>query len=301
MLNRNQTQTVLDALQDALEIADAATRSVNWPEANHAMVILQAALAEPSEAVAWMHTDRTSIITQVEKEVNTFQYGSEYLEGHTIPLFTHPAPSKPEPSEPVARAWAEGYKSGVEDERTSEANIGIAGFDMKVNPARNNPYGRPAPQAALAEPSEPVGEIISSGPADFPIFQWISADHSLRCKTGDLLYLHPSKPDKDLIQALTERDEYHDVADKLAEGIALHFDGDIGEHSSSNSPWDRALDLLDSAACAETMRLSKPAPLPKLTDDEITEVVSKTFNMMTLPYDIKFARAILAAAREKAK
>jgi hypothetical protein len=68
----------------------------------------------------------------------------------------------------------------------------------------------------------------------------------------------PSKPepDKDLIQALTERDEYHEMADKLAEGIALHFDGDIGEHSSSNSPWDRALDLLDSAACAETMRLS---------------------------------------------
>ena len=36
---------------------------------------------------------------------------------------------------------------------------------------------------------------------------------------------------------------------------------DIGEHSSSNSPWDRALDLLDSAACAETMRLSKQAAL----------------------------------------
>ena len=72
----------------------------------------------------------------------------------------------------------------------------------------------------------------------------------------------PSEPDKDLIQALTERDEYHDMADKLAEGIALHFDGDIGEHSSSNSPWDRALDLLDSAACAETMRLTRPASKP---------------------------------------
>ena len=71
----------------------------------------------------------------------------------------------------------------------------------------------------------------------------------------------PSEPDKDLIQALTERDEYHEMADKLAEGIALHFDGDIGEHGSSNSPWDRALDLLDSAACAETMRLSKQAAL----------------------------------------
>jgi hypothetical protein len=45
-----------------------------------------------------------------------------------------------EPSESVAAAWAEGYRTVVEDERTSEANIGIAGFDAKVNPARQNPY-----------------------------------------------------------------------------------------------------------------------------------------------------------------
>lgn len=68
--------------------------------------------------------------------------------------------------------------------------------------------------------------------------------------------IEKDEPDKDFTQAITERDEYHDMADKLAGGIALHFDGDIGEHSSSNSPWDRALDLLDSAACSETMRLS---------------------------------------------
>lgn len=42
--------------------------------------------------------------------------------------------------EESAKAWAEGYHQGVEDERTSEANIGIAGFGMKVNPARQNPY-----------------------------------------------------------------------------------------------------------------------------------------------------------------
>ena len=39
-----------------------------------------------------------------------------------------------------AEAWAEGYKQGIDDERTSEANIGIAGGDFKVNPARENPY-----------------------------------------------------------------------------------------------------------------------------------------------------------------
>jgi len=40
----------------------------------------------------------------------------------------------------AAKTWAEGYKQGVEDERISEANIGIAGFGMKVDPARENPY-----------------------------------------------------------------------------------------------------------------------------------------------------------------
>lgn len=40
----------------------------------------------------------------------------------------------------VAKAWQEGYRQGVLDERTSEDNIGIAGFGAKVEPARNNPY-----------------------------------------------------------------------------------------------------------------------------------------------------------------
>ena len=43
--------------------------------------------------------------------------------------------------EPVAAAWDKGYQQGVQDERTSEANIGIAGFGAKVQPARQNPYG----------------------------------------------------------------------------------------------------------------------------------------------------------------
>ena len=42
---------------------------------------------------------------------------------------------------PLSDAWQEGYKAGVEDERISESNIGIAGYGAKVNPARQNPYG----------------------------------------------------------------------------------------------------------------------------------------------------------------
>ena len=44
-------------------------------------------------------------------------------------------------SKPLSDAWQEGYKAGVEDERISESNIGIAGYGAKVNPARQNPYG----------------------------------------------------------------------------------------------------------------------------------------------------------------
>jgi hypothetical protein len=42
-----------------------------------------------------------------------------------------------------AAAWAAGYRAGIEDERTSEANLGIAGFGMKVEPNRQNPYATP--------------------------------------------------------------------------------------------------------------------------------------------------------------
>ena len=48
--------------------------------------------------------------------------------------------------EPVALAWAEGYRMGIVDERTSEANIGIAGFNAKVEPDRENPYITTPPQ-----------------------------------------------------------------------------------------------------------------------------------------------------------
>lgn len=53
-----------------------------------------------------------------------------------------------QPAPVAATAWQQGYNQGVADERTSEANIGIAGFDAKVNPARNNPYTTPQAQPA---------------------------------------------------------------------------------------------------------------------------------------------------------
>ncbi|WP_223306433.1 hypothetical protein [Achromobacter insolitus] len=54
--------------------------------------------------------------------------------------------------------------------------------------------------------------------------------------------------DKQLEEVMTERDEYHDVADKLANAIADHLLVEIGEHSSSNCPWMRALEAIENAA-----------------------------------------------------
>lgn len=64
----------------------------------------------------------------------------------------------------VATAWDEGYRMGVNDERESEANIGIAGFGMKVEPARANPYRRrdahPAPESREADHSVGVNKMV---------------------------------------------------------------------------------------------------------------------------------------------
>ena len=65
---------------------------------------------------------------------------------------------QPVTGEPVAKAWEEGYRRGVEDERTSNANIGIAGFGAKVDPARQNPYR----DAAHPEPSVPDDVVLKA-------------------------------------------------------------------------------------------------------------------------------------------
>ena len=51
----------------------------------------------------------------------------------------------------VGEAWQKGYRSGVEDERTSEANIGIAGYGAKIEPARANPYTTPQSSAPVVD------------------------------------------------------------------------------------------------------------------------------------------------------
>lgn len=73
----------------------------------------------------------------------------------------------------VAEAWQEGYRQGVLDERTSEANIGIAGFGAKVAPARNNPYALaqqlPSGREAGSEPG-PVRALVTAANAVLALY-----------------------------------------------------------------------------------------------------------------------------------
>jgi hypothetical protein len=62
-----------------------------------------------------------------------------------------------------AVAWAEGYRAGVEDERTSEANIGIAGFGAKVEPARQNPYHTSPPLQADGQTAKQCYDHLMEG------------------------------------------------------------------------------------------------------------------------------------------
>ena len=56
-------------------------------------------------------------------------------------------------------------------------------------------------------------------------------------------------PDDGFTQALIERDEYHAIADELAEMIAQITGEDIGEHTSDNFPWRNALDAAENWLC----------------------------------------------------
>jgi hypothetical protein len=103
-------------------------------------------------------------------------------------LKEHPAAQPAPVQEPVAQAWAEGYRAGIDDERTSEANIGIAGMGMKVEPARNNPY-HTTPPAQPAPVQEPVAWVCYGAPGKRDI-DFEEADIN-KLPIGTLLYTTP--------------------------------------------------------------------------------------------------------------
>ena len=68
-------------------------------------------------------------------------------------------------------------------------------------------------------------------------------------------------------QTLQERDGYHEWADKLANAIGLHLGVDIGEHSSANNPWNKALDAIMAAP-----------GVAELTDDQWINLAQRHVN-----------------------
>lgn len=58
----------------------------------------------------------------------------------------------------------------------------------------------------------------------------------------------PAQEDKEILQVIDERDQYHEWADKLADAIAKRFGIEIGEHSNLNSPWENALEAIEAPA-----------------------------------------------------
>lgn len=69
-----------------------------------------------------------------------------------------------------------------------------------------------------------------------------------------------ARPADDVLwdKTLTERDNYHEWADKLASSIAEHFGIEIGEHSNLNNPWAIALDTLESMPVAAAVAVGEP-------------------------------------------
>jgi hypothetical protein len=62
-----------------------------------------------------------------------------------------------------------------------------------------------------------------------------------------------ARTDRQFDQVLRERDDLHDIADKLAYAVAP--EEIIGEHSSMNDPWENALDLITPMAEVDKLRV----------------------------------------------
>ena len=108
-------------------------------------------------------------ITEFAKKRNL---SLKYAEvGYWMEFLSTP-PQQEAKDEPVALAWAEGYRMGIADERTSEANIGIAGFNVKVEPARENPYVTTPPQRTwVGLTDEEANQLWESTDSDWELMK----------------------------------------------------------------------------------------------------------------------------------
>ena len=104
------------------------------------------------------------------------------------------------------------------------------------------------PEGWKLVPTEPTEEMIA---ASFEVTMSMAANakHYKKLVYRNMLNAAPtpdSYADKEILQIITERDQYHDWADKLADAIAERLGVEIGEHSNTNAPWQNALDAIEA-------------------------------------------------------
>ena len=136
---------------EALEVEDMACRY----EKEATPEYIAKAIASLRQAIADAEKENALQSLHAENEkLGLYKDAYGKPEKCTYPNCPYPCMDLPDciEQEPAARAWDEGYRFGVNDERMSEANIGIAGMGMKVEPARNNPYRTTPPQRTEQEP-----------------------------------------------------------------------------------------------------------------------------------------------------
>lgn len=70
-------------------------------------------------------------------------------------------------------------------------------------------------------------------------------------------------------ETISDRDQYHEWADKLADAIANYFQSDIGEHSNINCPWAEAVRVIEEAPALTTQAAPEVASVPDAGDEPV--------------------------------
>lgn len=113
-------------------------------------------VGEPAGWIQFIDGKQTQNFCRDKQEMQTIDNLSRLMNKNSdisyqpVFCYSHDSPS-------AQKAWGHGYKSGVEDERTSEANIGIAGLGGKINTARENPY-----RNKFAQPTAQINQQLTA-------------------------------------------------------------------------------------------------------------------------------------------
>ena len=211
-------------------------------------------------------TTETQLLREARDMIDSlpgYPKGAELCDRIDAHLAALSAPAQPASGE-AAQAWAEGYRSGVDDERTSEANVGIAGFDMKVQPARANPYLTTPP--ASQEQAQPS----TSG--------WLTPTTYAHRFTNAVRLLCGKEPPADM------------VAGWLDKGADDHG---LQEFAIEHGPaWCQGIALLDAANVMASQPTEgvdhEPAP------ETLRDVLQERFDVLHLPMPQDAREAVTA-------